>query len=374
MLVAALFVFALTSLANDGAYAVDRQAPAASTQSFEQLSQEADRAREQDRADQAIQLYQRALALRPEWEEGLWYAGTLLYDKNQYASALDMFRRFVAVRPDAGAGWALLGMSEFQLRDYERSLDHLRRAMALGMGDREDLKRSVFYSVTTLLTRFEQYDDSLGLLAGIVNNGKCDTSVMEAAGLAGLRLPLLPAEIPREREQMIRMAGQALCAAQVGQHDEALKLFIALRDAYPQEPGVHFLVGSFLMNIRPDDGIQEMKREIEISPSHVPARNRLAEQYIKMERFDDALALAQEARKLAPKSYSVGITMGEALIGKGDLAGGIHELEVAQEMVPDNLRIRWDLVRAYTAAGRGEDAKREKQEIENLNQQGAKPQ
>ena len=373
MIAVALLAAALSPLAAGNACAMEQQAAPAHS-SFQQLSQAADRARDENRDDDAIPLYQRALALRPEWEEGLWYLGTLLYGKDQYAPARDIFRRFVALRPDAGPGWALLGLSEFQVHEYARSLDHLRRAMALGMGDRQDLKQSVFYSVTILLTRFEQYDDSLELLAGMVNSGQCDAPAIEAAGLAGLRMPLLPAEIPPERHELIRMAGQGLCAAEIGQSDQALKLFAAMAEAYPNEPGVHFLFGSFLMNLRPEDGIREMKRELEISPSHVPARNRLAEQYIKMGQFDEALALAQEAKKLAPQNYSVDITMGEALVGKGDLAGGIRELETARQLAPDNLRIRWDLVRAYSAAGRDEDAKREKQEIEKLGQQAAKPQ
>jgi hypothetical protein len=58
--------------------------------------------------------------------------------------------------------------------------------------------------------------------------------------------------------------------------------------------------------------------------------------------------------------------LGEALIANGDAAGGIRELEIAREQLPGTVRIRWDLLRAYTAAGRSDEAKREKEEIERL--------
>jgi tetratricopeptide (TPR) repeat protein len=359
----ALLAIAVTSTAQN----------APSPQTFQQLFHSAERAREQNREDDAIQLYRRALLLRPDSQETLWYLGTLRYGKNEFAPARDTLRVFVALRPDAGAGWAFLGLSEFQLREYPRALDHLQRAMATGMGDNEDLKQSVFYAVSVLLTRFERYDDSMGMLFAIVNSKQCDDPLIDADGLAGLRMPLLPSEIPHDRHKMIQLAGQGLCAAQQGRIDEALKLFTTLRDSYPKEPGVHFLFGSFLMNSRPEDGIAEMKRELEISPSHVPARNRLAEQYTKLGQFDAALKLAQEAKKLAPKNFSVDITLGEALVAKGDVAEGIKELESARDLAPDNIRIRWDLARAYGTVGRNEDAKREKHEIERLNQQNNGP-
>jgi predicted Zn-dependent protease len=87
-----------------------------------------------------------------------------------------------------------------------------------------------------------------------------------------------------------------------------------------------------------------------------------------MGQYDEALALAQEAKKLAPENFSVSVAIGEALLGKGDTAEGIRELEHAREMAPENVRIRWDLVRAYSSAGRNDDAAREKQEIEKLTQ------
>jgi len=341
--------------------------------SFQSLSNAAQHARESNQNDEAIELYRRALSLRPEWDEGLWYLGNLLYGESRFASTRDVLRQFVALRPDAGAGWALLGMSEFQVREYPRALDHLRRSMALGMGDRAELKQSVFYTTTVLLTRFEQYDDSIGFLFGMVYSGQCDGPVLDAAGLAGLRIPLLPSEIPVDRRELIELAGKGLCAAQQGQNDQALMSLRAMAEAYPGEPGVHFLLGSFLMNVSSEEGIAEMKREIEISPSHVPARNRLAEQYVKTGEFDRALDLARQARKLAPKNFSVDLTMGEALLGKGDIAEGIQELEDARTLAPDNTRVRWDLVRAYGQAGRAEDARKEKQEIERLSHQDANP-
>jgi tetratricopeptide (TPR) repeat protein len=114
-----------------------------------------------------------------------------------------------------------------------------------------------------------------------------------------------------------------------------------------------------------------MKREIEISPSHVPARIRLAEEYLKRQNMDQAIFFAQEATKLAPEDSLAHLALGEALVAKGDMAGGILHLEAARDHSPETVRIHWDLVRAYIAAGREQDATREKSEIERLSNQNA---
>jgi predicted Zn-dependent protease len=185
-------------------------------------------------------------------------------------------------------------------------------------------------------------------------------------------MPLLPAEIPADRHEMIRMAGQGALALEAQRQEEAQRLFSGIVAAYPKEQGVHFLYGAFLLDLRPQDGVAEMKRELEVSPFHVPARLRLAEEYVKEEQPEEALPLAQEAVRFEPGYAPARMMLGEVLIAKGDLAGGIRDLETAEKGAPQTVRIHWDLLRAYTAAGRSNDAMREKQEIEKLNRPDAR--
>ena len=327
-----------------------------------QLLQAAEKARDENRDEESIRLFRRALIEQPESEEALWYLGTMLYEKKQYAEARDALRVFMTLRSDAGPGWSLLGMCEFNLREYPRALDHLQRAMAQGIGDRKELEQPMLYHLEALLTRFDRYEDSLALLA----YGELDSSFVEPAGLAGLRLPFLPAEIPPDRRELVDLAGKAVLAAQAEHNEEAESGFKQLVASYPNEPGVHFLYGAFLARQHPDEAVPEFERELEISPFHVLARVRLAEQLTVKRDFDRALVLAQQAIKLEPKRASAHLFAGEALVAKGKAAEGIRELEIARDGDPDVIRTHLDLLRAYTSAGRKQDADREKQEIAKL--------
>jgi tetratricopeptide (TPR) repeat protein len=377
MIAVYLLAISLAALPAAGVAAAAQQVRAAGSGQFEQLSQAADKARDEGRDDDAIRLYKEALSKRPEWEQGLWYLGNTYYGKGQYFEARDVFRHFMTLRPDAGPGWALLGLSEFQTREYSRALDHLQRSMALGMGENRELIQSVFYSATVLLIRLERYDDGMNMLLKMAATDSNPSQLVEPAGLAGLRLPLLPAEIPPDRRALIQLAGEGVIALRTHRYEDAEAKFKQMVERYPNEAGVHFLYGAYLMQRHPDEGIREMKLELQNSPSHVLARVRLAEQYLAQQQSDEALQLAQEAAKLDPKRASPHMLAGEALQAKGDLAAALKEFEISRDDDSMNTRIHWDLMRAYNAAGRTDDAKREKAEIEKLSSSesnGASPQ
>lgn len=363
LFLALLFVL---GLAGTPSHAYQAHAGKSAASDFAQLSDAAARAREGNQDDQAIQLYQKALALKPGWQEGMWYLGSLLYEKEQYPAARDLLRRFVGSTAETGPAWALLGMSEFQTREYVRSLDHLQRALALGMGDRKELIKSVSYFVAVLLTRFERYDDSLNFQFRLIASGQEKDELIEPIGLAALRFPVLPGEIPADRRELVRMAGEAAFASQTPEPKDADKIFKAMIAAYPDEPGAHFLYGVYLLDFDPEKGSRELKNELEISPSHVPARLRLAAYYVQNQNLDEALKLANEAVKLDPHYPSAHMMLGEVQVARGDVPAGIKELEIARAAAPTIPRVHWDLLRAYTAAGRADDAKREKEQIEAI--------
>jgi len=368
---AGILILAVTASFSSFGAAEQNRPPRSISPSFSQLSEAANKARDDNKDGEAIELYRKALALQPDWQEGLWYLGSLLYERQQYSAGRDVLRRFVAGAADAGPAWGLLGMSELQTREYARSLEHLERALNLGMGERTDLIRSVRYYVAVLLNRAEQYDESLNFIFRMIVSGDDKVPLIEPIGLAALRMPLLPSEIPTDRRELVRMAGEAAFASQTPKHKEAEPIFKTMVNAYPNEHGVHFLYGVYLLDIRPEDGVIELNRELQISPSHVPARLRLAAYYIQNQKLDEALKMADEAVKIDPHYPSSHMILGEIEVAKGEVPTGIKELELARDGQPMVPRVHWDLLRAYTAAGRTEDAKREKHQIEEITRAGS---
>ncbi len=65
------------------------------------------------------------------------------------------------------------------------------------------------YHAAILMTRMEQYEQALETLGEFAREGNDNPRVIEAMGIATLRMPMLPIELPPDRREMVLMAGRA---------------------------------------------------------------------------------------------------------------------------------------------------------------------
>jgi Flp pilus assembly protein TadD len=63
---------------------------------------------------------------------------------------------------------------------------------------------------------------------------------------------------------------------------------------------------------------------------------------------------------LAPGLFAAHNALGRALVELGEVERGVTELEAAARLAPDSPEMHYSLVRAYTRAGRADDAARER--------------
>src|SRR5437868_12100861 len=64
------------------------------SESFDDLAAQAKTAMQSDRVPEAINLFQRAVKLRPDWSEGWWDLGTLSFDSGHFLDARAAFVHF----------------------------------------------------------------------------------------------------------------------------------------------------------------------------------------------------------------------------------------------------------------------------------------
>ena len=311
----------------------------------------------------------KALKLRPTWAEGWWNIGAILYDSDRYPEARDAFRNFVALDPKRGAAWGMLGLCEFQTREYDRAVISLQRGRALGFGGNQEIESVVRYHTALLYIRFEQYEIAYDILTEFMRAGNESPKVMEAFGLAILRLPLLPSEIPPDKREEVMVAGPAAFNMAARRMDQARAAFDTLLARYPNEPNVHYAFGVYLLGQDADAAMKEFKRELEISPSHYPAMVQMAFEYLKRDEYNEALPLAEKAVQLAPKMFPARNVLGRVLLELGQIDRAIKELEEGARLAPNSPEMHYALGRAYRRAGREPDAKREVDLFQKLQEQ-----
>jgi tetratricopeptide (TPR) repeat protein len=335
---------------------------------FAQVSKKAAAAREANRLDDAVRLYRESVRLRPNWTEGWWYLGTLLYDQDRYPEARSALRRFTALDPKAGPGWALLGLCEFETKEYRQAGEHLERARKLGIEANPQLTEVASFHEALLLTRFEKYEAALEILIDFARRGQDKPAMLEAAGIAALRKPMLPAELAEGDRELVMQVGRAVMDTGARRMAQAQKEFEEIIAHHPGEPQLLYLYGSFLLISDPEAGMRELKKAVELSPRLLPAVLQIAFEYLKRGDASAALPYARQGVEIDPQSFVAHNALGRALVESGEVQGGIKELEISKQQAPDSPQTRIALASAYAKAGRPEDAARERAEFLKLKQ------
>ncbi|HXG66168.1 MAG TPA: tetratricopeptide repeat protein [Blastocatellia bacterium] len=344
-----------------------------SPENFDQVAARAEQARSANRVEEAIELYRKALSLRPRWAEGWWYLGTLLYERDAFADAAAAFGRATTLSPKVGTAWVMLGLCEFKLGRYQDALTHIQQGRQLGTSAEPRFKQVMLYHEGILLLGkgdFERAQETLSLLS---REGVESEEVVTALGLSVLRIrfsDLLAGDAALR--ELVRRAGWAEHLAAQKKFDEAMREYERLAADSPRAQNVHYAYGRFLLANQYDEkAVAAFQREIENTPNHVLARLRIADVKLRLKDFTGGLPYAQEAVKLSPQSPLGHFLLGALLLETGQTARAIAELEAAQKSLPDEPKIYFQLGRAYARANRKEDAARARAAFARLNKEEA---
>jgi len=346
----------------------------AQTADFPTLAAQANQARESDRLDEAVVLYRKALAVRPAWDEGWWYLGTLLYDQDDYTGAAGALRKAAELSPQSGSAVAMLGLSEAKLGRDREALQHLEKGRTLGVGGDRSLRQVMLYTQGTLLLgagEFAKAQEALDLLA---REGADREELIDALGEAVLGIR--PADLANSdpagdsvTREVVRRAGRAERMAARGDVHAALAEYGRLAAGAPRFHNVQFAYGRFLLANHFDDlAVAAFRHEIENSPGHLLARLGIAG--IMVETNPTAgIPYAEQAVQLAPGLAEGHYLLGMLWLGTGAVEKATAELETAEHEDSADPRVYFALGRAYAMAHRMKDAARARAEFARLSKE-----
>ena len=348
-------------------------------ESFEKLAARAQAAMEADRIPEAIRLYRHATQLRPDWLEGWWHLGTLYFDAQRFSEARDAFATFVGrERKQPGPGFAMLGLSEFQLGQYPKALVSLETALKLGVGTDPAFVREVLIHDGILNAHLGKFEIALQRLTLAANQIAAenpeaprdavfaDRNLLDAFGIAALRIPKLISDLSAEQISVIRLAGRAEALIALQDRVAAGTELKQLVELYGTQPGVNYMYGVFLLKEHPTQAVDAFRREIEISPSDDAPRIQLALEFLRTGDYEHGLQYANEAVALAQENFVAHLAYGRLLLEKGEIDRALQELRLAVKLAPGSPDVHFALSRALSSAGRVREAAHERAEFERL--------
>ncbi|HEX3819817.1 MAG TPA: tetratricopeptide repeat protein, partial [Candidatus Sulfotelmatobacter sp.] len=308
-------------------------------QNFDSLAKSAGAAREASKIEDALRDYQRAVGIRPDWEEGWWYLGTLQYDADRFAEAIPALEKVVQLDPTNRSAWNFLGLCEFETRDYEKSMRHLQKGQEPGTGDDAgddpEISRVARYHLALLLNRNGEFERASAMLASAFGN-QPPAQAKLALGLALLRSPLLPQEVDPSRDALVQAAGETASLKARGDLVRTVDSFRALLAKYPNVPYLHYTFGIALASAgRNDEALLQQEQEVKISPQSALPRIEISSLDLRSGHPQSALHAAEMAVPLAPNSPAAHLALARSLQELGLKEKAAAELRISEVLAPE---------------------------------------
>ena len=350
------------------------QSKPSSAAHFKSLSEQAAEASNDNRLDEAVALYTKALALRPRWIDGWWSLATIEYDQDHYAKATRDFEKLIALDEKNGTAHAMLGLCQFELGADQLGLKNLLAAEQLGVLKNAGLHNVALYHLGVLQSRAGKYGAAKESFGRLARDGVRSRELLLGLGLAALLIKQQdsPAQ-GTPGASVVEGAGEAELLLTANDFDRAIQKYALLTAEFPDYPNLHFAFGRMLLETHEiDQALREFHLELNHDPKHV---NSMLEIAVAVELVDpqEGLKYAEEAAKLSPRLPFAHYILGMLRLDTGDAAAAIPELETAQKAFPDEAGVYFSLGKAYVKVGRKTDAAKARAEFARLNAKEAKP-
>jgi tetratricopeptide (TPR) repeat protein len=141
----------------------------------------------------------------------------------------------------------------------------------------------------------------------------------------------------------------------LGRHEKALDDYNAALQLEPRNADIMNSRGVLLWaQGKTDNALQDFSGAAQLDAKHLAAHKNLARAYLSLGKPDDAMAVLEKARVLAPKDSDIAAGLGDALFAKKKFAQAIHFYRQALNRETDASNRSRVLIRmglAYEAEG-----------------------
>src|SRR6266581_2148524 len=325
------------------------------------------------RSEQAIELYERIVALWPQEAQAYFSKGMLLSGLKRYDEAEQTIRRGIAVSQTATpTGFLYLGHILVEQKAWDRAVQAYRDALAinpsfepayLGMAATLEAKgdtaqaiavlRKVLQEINTgnrearqrlvrLLLTQKAYEPALALLREAIQDSPGDVE-------AQLRIGLIYGELKdyvKAVEQIKRVLALRPQELRVRDHlaylyeelkdfDKAIAEYRTIIQADARYSDAHLHLGYLLYRLkRNDEALPHFRQVIALNPKMTEAYLLLGLTLLQASRQEEAVAVFREGLQRNPESADLHFNLGTAYDKMGRFDELVHEMEEAIRLDP----------------------------------------
>jgi tetratricopeptide (TPR) repeat protein len=291
----------------------------------------------QNRLENAIGFYRRAIALNPELPGLQMNLGLALFKGAQFPDAMKAFSAEIEKHPDDQRLTILLGMAHYGMKDYFVAIPYLRRA---ANHDPQNLTLRMALARSCLLSK--QYG-----------------CVMDVHREIKLLKP--------EAASADMLAAEALDAQR--DHDGAVAQARAALQANPDEINAHFALAYLLWKKGEwAEAVREFKAELERYPENTEARIYLADSQVQGGDFAAALPELQKVVASGSSEALLHLDLGTIAAKQGHTEDAFREFSAATKIASANAEISLRIAKQLELLGRTEESRLERERANRLPQ------
>jgi len=319
----------------------------------------------------AIDFLKTASRIQPNNPDPYFQMGQAYQELQKHDQAIEVLTKAIDLNPK-------LDHNKFQV-----TTAHYRLAQSLLQTGQTEAGRKELQLASELKARAFELTQKLSSGQATMGASRVpDESDPKSPGATNTQNPLDPktrSELEGNEAQLTKIISalhNSLGLVLAGQQDftGAAVEFRLAKKWNPQQAGLDYNLG--LVYFRAESYREELaplESEIKSNPTNTQARWLLGLSYFKTQDYVKTTELLHDVPSSGSTNVEVWYALGKALLEQNDVAGAISNLEVAVKLKPENAIFHYELGRAYTAAGRLDEGKRENETFNRLKKQTASP-
>ena len=327
-------------------------------------SQRAREALAQHDLQRAVQEYAEILKIDPRNAEVHAAQGMALYGLGKPAEAASVLQTALALDSGQLMAELFLGLSRADLGQCAEAVPLLRR----NFNERTEhkLRRLVGLSLLSCLLASSELETALEIAQALKKDYPEDADVLYyAAGLYSRLWNAAVADLVKTAPASYRVhqvAGEALEAQ--GRDEQAIKEYQKALDLNPKAPRLHYRIGRLLLRTGKDadaggKATEHFQQELAVNPRDAASEYEIGEILRKAHKPDEAVKRFLRALELAAHYVDARVGLAKIYADQGQQAKALAELEQAIRLEPENAAAHYALMLVYRDLGKNEDAGRE---------------
>ena len=287
------------------------------------------------RPDDAVESYDRAVAVRPDYAEALCNRGVALQELGRFTDALESYDRALVLRPDFAEALCNRGNALSAVKCLQDALESYEQALALRPDYVEVLynRGNVLKELKRLDDAVESYDRAISVCAdyaeALCNRG----SALEELGRLEDALKSYDHAVAVRSDFAEALSNRGNILRALGRFEEALESYDRALATHPEGAELLYNRGVTLQELqRFVDAVESYDRALAVRPHFAEALSNRGGALQELQRFADALESYNRALAIRPNYTEAQWNKALLLLLQGSFADGWLGYESRRKM------------------------------------------